>query len=133
MDPKLSKNQQIERLIRSGEIARSVLTAEVASFKAKLDVPSRVRNSLRGHPTGWLLGSAVSGLLASLLFRRKPAPVAKKPRGLPWKFLALLLTVVRPMAKVWLTGHVKNYLTGNNLQWAFGSPRVKQPQSFKSQ
>jgi len=112
-------------LIRSGDVARSVLTGEVASLKAKLDVPSRVRNSLRGHPSVWLLGSAAAGLVASMLFRRKSAPVVKKSRGLPWKIIALLLTVVRPMAKVWLTGHVRNYLTGTNLHRAFGNSGLK--------
>ncbi len=113
MAQELSKNQQLERLIRAGDDARSLLTAEIATLKARLDVPARVRGSLEGNPTGWLLGSAASGLLASLLFRRKPSrPAAKKRGGLPFKFLALILTVIRPMAKVWLTGHVKNYLTG---------------------
>jgi len=122
MDRKLPKNQEIERLIRSGDIARSILTAEVASLKARLDVPSRIRSSLARNPTAWLIGSAASGLAASLLFRRRPARAEKTRRGLPFKFLALILTVVRPMAKVWLTGQLKNHLAGSIRDRSFDTP-----------
>ncbi len=116
MDRKIPKHQQIEQLIRSSEQSRTFLTAEVQSLKAKLDVPARVRNSLKGNPGGWILGSAASGLFASLLFRRKTAKPARLKTGKklssPIRFLALILTVVRPLAKVWLTGQLKNYLAG---------------------
>lgn len=111
MDRELSKDQQIERLIGQARSARSFLGSEAITLRQKLDIPARLRSSLKSHPTGWLFGSAASGLAASLLFRRKPAPAAKQERGMPFKILALILTLVRPMAKLWLTGQVKNYLT----------------------
>lgn len=113
MDRELSRQQEIERLIRSSENARRFIRSEVHSLKAKLDVPARVRGSLKGNPFGWLFGSAASGLVASLLFRRKSArSVGKKSTPRPFRFLALILTLVRPMAKVWFTGQVRNYLSG---------------------
>lgn len=125
MDRKLQDQQELERLIRLSENARSCLGAEVISLKHRLDVPSRLRSSLKSHPTGWLFGSVASGLAASLLFRRKPARPEKKPRGLPVTLLGLALTVLRPMAKVWLTGQVKSYLTGKIQHQAFNRQVVE--------
>jgi hypothetical protein len=115
MDRKLPKDQEIERLIRLGEAARACLEHEAVSLKQRLDVPARIRSSLKEHPAGWLLGSLASGLAASLLLRLKPRrPEEKKHRGLPLTLLDLTLTAIRPMAKVWLTDQVKNYLTGQS-------------------
>lgn len=114
MDRKLPKKQEIEQLIRLSDNARSRLEQDVRSLKHRLDVPARLRDSLKSHPSGWLLGSLASGFVASMLMRRKSAPsvVSKKNRSLPLTLMGLALTAVRPLAKVWLTGHVKNYLTG---------------------
>lgn len=57
MDRKLPKDQEIERLIRLGEAARTCLEHEAVSLKRRLDVPARIRSSLKEHPAGWLLGS----------------------------------------------------------------------------
>ncbi len=72
----------------------------------------RIHGSLKQHPTGWLLGALASGLVASLLFRRKTVVREKKHRSFPLALLGLTLTAVRPFAKVWLTDQVKNYLVG---------------------
>lgn len=112
MDRKLPQKQEIERLIRLSESARSCLSHEATALKHRLDVPARVRDSLKSHPTGWLFGSLASGLAASLFFKRKSNPAPTKRRGLPTALLGLTLTAVRPLAKVWLSGQVKNYLTG---------------------
>ena len=114
MDRKLPKNQEIQRLIRLGAAARSCLGDEVVLLKQRLDVPARIRGSLKDHPAGWVLGSLASGLAASLLFRLKPRAVEKKHRGLALTLLGLALTAIRPMAKVWLTDQVKNYLAGQS-------------------
>jgi hypothetical protein len=114
MDRKLPKDQEIQRLIRLGEAARSCLEQEAVLLKQRLDVPSRIRGSLKQHPAGWLFGSLASGLAASLLLRLKPRPQEKKRRGLPLTLLGLTLTAVRPIAKVLLTDQLKNYLTGQS-------------------
>lgn len=112
MDRKLPQSQEIERLIRLSAASRSCLSGEVTQLKLRLDVPTRIRGSLKTHPTAWLFGSLASGFAASLLFRRKPAPTGAKPRGLPLTLLGLALTAVRPFAKVWLADQVKSYLIG---------------------
>ena len=129
MDRKLPKDQQIEQLIRQGRNSRTFLENEAVALRQKLDVPARLRSSLKSHPTGWLFGSAASGLAASLLFRRKPAPAARQDRGIPFKILGLILTLVRPMAKLWLTGQVKNYLTASTQHPASSRPLGEATQS----
>jgi hypothetical protein len=127
MDRKISKKQEVERLIQLGDRARSCLVGEAVTLRQKLDVPSRIRGSLKAHPSGWLLGSAATGLVASLLFRRKPARQEKKRRGLAFTLFGLILTVVRPIAKVWLTGQLKNYITGQTRNQAYDHPRPERP------
>ncbi len=121
MDRKLPKNQEIDRLILLGAMSRSRLGSEIGSLKEQLDVPARIRSSLKQHPTGWLLGAVASGLAASLLFRRQPVAAEKKHRSFPLALLGLTLTAVRPFAKVWLTDQVKNYLIGLH-----GKPAARQ-------
>ncbi|RYD23815.1 MAG: hypothetical protein EOP88_02650 [Verrucomicrobiaceae bacterium] len=113
MDRKLPPSEEIRRLIALGEAARSSLSHEAAVLKHRLDVPARLKDSLKSHPTGWLFGSVASGLAASLLFRRRPVrqEKEKKSKSLPLALLGLTLTAVRPFAKVWLTDQVKNYLS----------------------
>lgn len=128
MDRKLQQKQEIERLILLSDSARSILEEEVISLKQKLDVPARLRSSLKTHPTGWLMGSLASGLAASMIFGRKQIVAEKKRRSLPLALLGLSLTAVRPLAKVWLTNQVKNYLIG-----ASNDSRVKPSQSTSLQ
>ena len=110
MDRKFSKNTEIERLIQTSHAARCFLDAEASSLRQRLDFPTRIRSSVKHHPTGWLTGLLASGLAAGLMFRRKPIVTEQKRRSLPAAFLGLTLTAVRPIAKVWLTGQVKSYL-----------------------
>lgn len=133
MAQQLSRHQEIELLIRSSETARAYLSAEVHTLKDKLDVPARLRDSLRSHPTGWLFGSVASGLAASLLFRRKTAAAGpKKSRSLYASLLGLTLTAAQPLAKIWLSGQVKNYLAGHLAPSTTRNPRSDYPQSKNS-
>ena len=119
MDRKLPTHQEIQRLILISAASRSCLEAEAHALKQRLDVPARIRGSLKDHPTGWLFGSLASGMAASLLFRGKSSrPVAgqshasSQRRSFPIALMGLALTAVRPLAKVWLTNHVKQRFAG---------------------
>lgn len=113
MDRKLPENPEIERLIELSEISRRFLENEATHLRQKLDLPSRLRDSLREHPSKWLAGSLVSGLAASFLFRSRPAPI-KKRRGIPATVVGLTLTAARPLLKVWLANQVKQVVSGNS-------------------
>ena len=112
MDLKLPPNQELERLIRLAAASRSCLTSEVIALRQRLDFPTRIRGSLKSHPTAWLFGSLASGFAGSLMFRRKSAAPETKPRGSVVTLLGLALTAARPFAKVWLADQVKSYLIG---------------------
>lgn len=133
MDQNLSKNQQIKRLILLGDSARSVLQREVISLKQQVNLPQRLRGSLKSHPSRWMFGSVAAGLVASLLFRRRPGVTGKKRRGLFSVILGLALTAVRPLAELWLTDRIKNHLAGRTGIPAgsrFGSGQIRTPQTF---
>lgn len=120
MARKIPENPEIQRLIRISQASRSCLDSEVAALKHRLDFPSRIRNSLQQHPSAWLIGSLGSGLAASLLFRRRPsATPPKKTSGISGALLGLTLTAARPLAKLWLSGQIK--------QWTAGLTENKRP------
>ena len=105
--------EEIQRLIRSSETARSVLGSEIRDLKHRLDVPARVRSSLKSNPTTWIGGSVVAGLAGSLLFRRKAKrekPVKKK--GLLGALITLAIAGLRPFIKVWIANQLKSYIGG---------------------
>jgi hypothetical protein len=122
MDRKISRNQELQRLISLSAAARSCLGNEAATLKRRLDVASRVRDSLKQNPTGWLFGSLGSGLAAGLMFRRRPALQQAKPKTIPAAVLGLTLNAVRPIAKTWLTDQVKNYFKNSQKRNRPGSP-----------
>ncbi|GAA5119124.1 hypothetical protein JIN84_22145 [Luteolibacter yonseiensis] len=116
MDRKLSKDQELEQLIFTAAAARSQLGEEAAALRQRLDVPMRIRASLKSHPTQWLLGSLGAGLLASVFTKgfssRKRVKKEPKPRKFYHILLGLTLTAVRPFAKVWLTDQLKKQVLG---------------------
>lgn len=109
--------------------ARACLEGEAAALRKRLDIPSRVRGSLAAHPATWMIGSLVSGLFASVLFRRRPRAAAPKRRGAMLGLLGLTLTAAKPLAKVWLANQFKDWMT--RPRPASPAPRpLPGPQSF---
>ncbi len=98
-----------------GGSARGLLGAQAARMKRSLDVPARVRGSLKQHPTGWLVAALSAGIMVSSLLRRRSSssPLVKKHRSVPIAVVGLALTAFRPFLKMWLTDQVKNYLIGH--------------------
>jgi hypothetical protein len=113
MDRKPPESPEILRLVRLAEQSRALLGEEAERLRQKLDVPTRVRESLRHHPGSWMFGSMATGLAASLIFRRRSAESPKKRRGIPATLLGLTLTAARPLAKVWLADQAKRWLSSS--------------------
>lgn len=117
MDRKSAQIPEIRRLIDISAAARNCLSDEIGALRQRLDVPARIRGSLKEHPAAWLFGSIGSGLAASFAFRRHPAQ-APKPRGGRSKLLGFAWNAARPLVKIWLADQVKSWIAGH----AAGSP-----------
>lgn len=96
-------------MIRLSAASRRCLGREASALRQRLDVPTRVLQSLRHHPAAWLAGSLLTGFAATLVFRRKPA-APKRTRGLRGLALALALSAVRPVVKAWIGERLKQVL-----------------------
>jgi hypothetical protein len=115
MAANISHQQEIQRLIRQADSARSCLKAEYFEVRQRFDVRARLRQSLKFHAGGWLAGALASGAATGFLLRggkrRRDAP-AKQRGGIFMAAIGLILTALRPFAKVWLTDRVKTHLLG---------------------
>ena len=118
---KSSEQRQIEQLIRQSQSARQCLGRQAVLLRRRLDIPSRLRSSLAGHPTTWMAGSLFSGVAASLLFRRRPVRVKKSKSALV-AVLIILAKASRPLFKVWLVNQIKRWLTQSKAATAPGQP-----------
>lgn len=117
-----STETELERLIRLTEESRARITVDLAVLRRRLDVPARARRSLRAHPSRWVGGSLVAGLVASFLFRRKkvvvwagdaPPPVKRrlrKARGLLGTLFAMASPLLVNFAKGWIRGQIRQFL-----------------------
>ena len=111
MDRKFPEKAQIEQLIRLSSAARACLESEAVILRERLDFPQRVRSSLSSNPATWMIGSLVSGMFASSLFRRRtPVAAPTKSRGAALGLLGLALTAAKPLAKVWLANQLKDWM-----------------------
>ncbi|MFT4177453.1 MAG: hypothetical protein QM627_12470 [Luteolibacter sp.] len=120
MDRNAQQKPDLQQLIRLAEASRSQLHRDVVQLRRKLDVPARVRSSLKEKPLNWLTGSVGAGFVASFLLRRKnrrPLPVvnASKRKGFLLTLLGLGFTVAQPIAKIWLTNWLKQVLSNPRL------------------
>jgi len=106
----------IRQLLNRSQAARERLSLDIADFKHRIDVPSRIRQSLTANPAGWIGGGLVAGLLASLSFRRpKPAP-EKKKSGFSGLALTAAGALARPLLKAWLSGKLSSVITSRQDQ-----------------
>jgi hypothetical protein len=97
-------------LIARAEASRARLGHDFSRAQSFLDVPGRLKSSLKENPSRWLFGSVASGFLASLVLRR-PGRAGKKILGMPTTLLGLILTGLRPLLKVWFAEHGQRLLT----------------------
>ncbi|MFD0895851.1 hypothetical protein KBB96_07880 [Luteolibacter ambystomatis] len=107
---------EIEALLKRSETARRRLAYDLAVLKHRVDVPARVKESLQTHPTGWLGGSLVTGLIASLALRRRKPKKTTEEKVRKAGLAGLLLTaggaLARPVVKSLVTGYLQRTLAG---------------------
>jgi hypothetical protein len=107
------KSLELAELIRRSEAARIQIGHAHLQFKKKLDIPLRIKNSLKFSPLKWLGGSVAAGFVGSLLFRSKRKPKhepEKKHRGWFIGLLMMLFALAKPTLKIYATKLLKDYL-----------------------
>jgi hypothetical protein len=108
------KSLELAKLIRRSEAARFQIGQAHVQLRRKLDVPLRIRDSLRASPLKWLGGSLGVGFVGSLLFKSrgresKSEPI-KKHRSWFVGLLLLMFSLAKPALKVYATKLLKDYL-----------------------
>ena len=93
---------QAEALIARIAASRVALATDLAGIRRKLDVPTRVKDSILSKPLAWFGGSLGAGFLANTFLKRKRVPPAEKAkRGLLSILLGGAFTLARPAIQNW--------------------------------
>lgn len=108
------KSLELAELIRRGDIARFEIGQAHHRLRQKLDVPLRIRDSLKSNPLKWLGGSLGVGFVGSLLFssrRHEPKhEPEKKHRGWFAGLVVMLFTLAKPAIKGYASKLLADYL-----------------------
>lgn len=124
------KSLELAELIRSSEVARVQIGQAHHQLRQKLELPLRIRDSLKSSPLKWLGGSLGAGFIGSLLFRSKRREPKhepeKKHRGLFVGLLMMLFGLVKPTLKVYATKLLTDYLQ-NQINARSGHPVRNDP------
>lgn len=115
MDRNPLQNPEILRLAARSAAARSALGSEVVKLRHRLDVTSRLRDSLKSKPASWLLGSTVAGLAAGVLFPRfrrssPSAPSAAHGKSTTQRILTMAWSAAQPFVKAWATKQIQAWI-----------------------
>ncbi len=106
------KSSEIAELIRCGDVARFQIGQAHQRIREKLDVPLRIRDSLKASPLKWLGGSLATGFLGSLLFRapKSKKEDSKKHRGWLVSGAMMAFGLAKPALKIYGTKLLQDYL-----------------------
>ena len=120
MARKSQKALEFAELVRKNEAARLKLGAAHRDLRHKLDVPSRVKESIKSQPQKWLGASVVAGFVGSLLIKskrgkekRKLAAAGKRKRLFPAP-VSMLLTLLKPAIKIYVAKILKDFVEKQN-------------------
>jgi hypothetical protein len=120
------KSKQLGELVRQAEASRLRLSETHARIRKALDLPSRIKASVADGPAKWLGGSLVAGIATSFLFRSRKKKVSarvkavKKERNFLLGSLTLLFALSKPVAKIYASKLLKDYLTRRFVSGAHG-------------
>lgn len=102
---------EVEALIRRLQRSREDLGHHYVELQHKLDLPSRIKHSVRRNPLVWFGGSAGLGLLSTRLFRR-PKKAVKKSGKLGF-LIATTFTILKPTLTRVITSELQRRFIGH--------------------
>lgn len=110
----------IQKLIERSEAARGTLAEARVELRNKFDFASRVKETLTSDPAKLAGGSLLAGYILKKILFRKPKRSdppkdrrishLKKERGLLLGALAVVTAFAKPVAKIYATKLLKDYL-----------------------
>lgn len=107
----MGKKQDIakrkQELISTLAENRVLITEGKAQLKEKLNVKRQMGRVFKRRPKTLFIGSLTTGLLMTLLFKRKKQPTATKPATKGTVLLGWLLSLLKPAIKAWLINRAK--------------------------
>ena len=108
------KSLELAELILRSDVARFQIGQAHHKLKQKLDIPLRIRDSLKSSPLKWLGGSLGVGFMGSFLFkskRRQPKySIEKKHGGWFTRLLLISFSLAKPALEIYATKFLKDYL-----------------------
>ena len=115
------KQAELETLTRQLDYARGELGRGAIVLRGRLDVPSRIKCSIRQNRARWFGASLVVGLIASLGLRRLRHRHRHRPPGIETKatvssrgklagIAAAAFTLLRPLLQKWLLHKMRHRL-----------------------
>lgn len=116
-----SQERDIEALISRIARSRGEVARDLAHLRRRLDVKSRVKESVLSKPLAWLGGSLGAGFLTSMVLkkrRHRPAKTEEVVKKSLWTvLLGGLFTLARPALQSWAL---------REFQSRFAQPRYSQ-------
>lgn len=104
----LRKQELISQMAES----RDAIDRGRSAIKEKLNVKKQVTSLVRRKPKAVFAGSAVVGLIATLMLRRPRKSRDKKGKTLSKMITGWAFLLIKPAAKKWLTKSLKTYAIG---------------------
>lgn len=128
------KQVELAELVRRSEAARFSIAEAHQDLMHKLDMPSRIKESMRAQPAKWIGGSIIAGYLGSFFFRsrrpkvREEARISKKPRKPLPMLLSTIAILSKPAVKMYATKLLKDYIENQLVKRAGIRPgAIKRP------
>jgi hypothetical protein len=104
------QERDLETLIARIAASRGAVAHDIAHLRRRLDVPSRIKESVLSKPLAWLGGSLGAGFVTSLLLKRRrpPKTEAVVKKSLWAVLLGGAFTLARPALQSWASREFQN-------------------------
>lgn len=116
MAERTQERTKLAELVRRSGTARIQIGLAHANLRRRLDIPERLKESIKSQPMKWLGGSMLAGLFGSFIFKggiRKKESISRAGglgNFLTSGLLKLLYKLVKPAAQIYATKLLKDYL-----------------------
>lgn len=120
------RTAETEALIQRLEASRSDLGEQVVDLRQRLDVPTRIKSSVKGKPWLWFGGAMGAGLVLGRILRRpKKTKIIRKKNPLIGFALTTGFALLKTALKQVVTNELQRRRTAQNKTTEEGLPLPK--------